>query len=170
MLVHKCNFLLELLSKTNAYFSRFFCNKDLPYAWVFRSFRTGAGLKSKKCGAGAGWDGLRGAGVGRERARFLKLIRVRGGFKFCGCKAGAGKNFNPRRTLLVVKGQSILFGTWTLYFPFPNRSLLLVVCARMVNLYIFCRQCVISRCSLTMESPKLFCFTTPTKSEVDTDR
>jgi len=42
----------------NAYCSRFHCNKNLPC--VFSSFRTGAGLKLKKCGAGAGWDGLRG--------------------------------------------------------------------------------------------------------------
>jgi len=30
MLVHKCNFLLQLLLKINAYFSRFYCNKNLP--------------------------------------------------------------------------------------------------------------------------------------------
>ena len=31
MLVHKCNFLLQLLLKINATFSQFYCNKNLPY-------------------------------------------------------------------------------------------------------------------------------------------
>jgi len=31
MLVFKCNFLLQPLSKINANFSRFYCNKNLPY-------------------------------------------------------------------------------------------------------------------------------------------
>jgi len=39
-------------------------------------------------GAGAGQKR-----AGRERTRFLKLMRVRGGFKFCG--AGADKKFQP---------------------------------------------------------------------------
>jgi len=30
-----------------------------------------------------------------ERAKFIKLLRVRGGFKFCGCGVGAGKKFQP---------------------------------------------------------------------------
>jgi len=32
------------------------------------------------CGAGAGWKC-----AGRERAKYLKLLRVWGGFKFCEC-------------------------------------------------------------------------------------
>jgi len=31
-----------------------------PSYWVLSSFRISAGLKLKKCGAGVGWDGLRG--------------------------------------------------------------------------------------------------------------
>ena len=41
---------------------------------------------------GAGW---KCTGVGRVRARFLKSLRVRGGFKFCRCGAGADKKFQP---------------------------------------------------------------------------
>ena len=84
---------MKLLLKTNAYFSRFYCNKNLP-----SSFRTGAGLRPKKCGAGAGWYGLRG-GCGC-------------GLEVCGAGAGnisqtpAGRertqNFNPRRTLIYT--------------------------------------------------------------------
>jgi len=54
-------------------------------------------------GVGVGWDGLRGScglevfGCGAGEARLLKLLR--GGFKFCGCGAGADTKFNPRRTL-----------------------------------------------------------------------
>jgi len=33
--------------------------------------------------------------AGRARAKFLKLLRVRGGFKFCGCGAGADRKFQP---------------------------------------------------------------------------
>jgi len=41
----------------------FFATKTCPSYEFFSSFRTGAGLRPKKCGAGAGWDGLRdGAG------------------------------------------------------------------------------------------------------------
>jgi len=66
---------------------------------------TGAGLRLKKCGAGAGWDGLWdgagvgcgqeqacGTGAGQERARFLKFMR--GGFNFCRCGAERTKNSN----------------------------------------------------------------------------
>jgi len=34
-----------------------------------------------------------GAGAGRVRAKFLKLLRVWGGCKFCGCGAGADTKF-----------------------------------------------------------------------------
>ena len=44
------------------------------------------------CGAGAGW---KWAGAGRVRAKFLKFLRVRGEFKFCGCGAAADKKFQP---------------------------------------------------------------------------
>ena len=45
---------MQLLLKINAYFSRFYCYKNLPWLWVFSSFRTGAGLRPKKCGRGTG--------------------------------------------------------------------------------------------------------------------
>ena len=67
----------------------FFATKTCPSYEFFSSFRTGAGLRPKKCGAGAGWVGLRDgagwkcAGAGRVRTKFLKLLRVRGG---CGQK------------------------------------------------------------------------------------
>jgi len=44
------------------------------------------------CGAGAGW---KCAGARRERAKFLKFLPVWGGFKLCGCGAGADKKFQP---------------------------------------------------------------------------
>ena len=57
--------------------------------------RTAAGLRPKKCGAGAGWDGLRG-GCG------LEVCGV--GADKISIPAGAGrertKKFNPRRTLV----------------------------------------------------------------------
>jgi len=45
-----------------------------------------------RCGLGwsAGWKC-----AGRERERFLKFLRVRGGFEFCRCWAGADKKFQP---------------------------------------------------------------------------
>ena len=39
----------------------------------------GRGLEVRGCGAGAG--------------KIFKLLRARGGFKFCGCGAGADKKF-----------------------------------------------------------------------------
>jgi len=50
---------------------------------------TGAGLGRKQCGASADWKGL------RERARLLKILLAREGFKFRGCGAGADKKFQP---------------------------------------------------------------------------
>jgi len=44
------------------------------------------------CGKG---EDYKCAGTGRKRARFLKLLQVLRGFKFCGCGAEADKNFNP---------------------------------------------------------------------------
>ena len=46
---NKCIFLTILLQQQLALVIR-----------VFSSFWTDAGLRPKKCGAGAGWDGLRG--------------------------------------------------------------------------------------------------------------
>ena len=42
-----------------------------------------------------------GAGAGRERARFLKFLRMRGAFKFCGCGAGADKKFQPAQNFIT---------------------------------------------------------------------
>ena len=39
--------------------------------------------------------GLEVCGCERQQARFLKLMWVQGGFKFCGCTAGADKKFQP---------------------------------------------------------------------------
>ena len=44
------------------------------------------------CGAGAR---KKCAGAGRERPKFFKLLRVRGGFNFCGYGGGADKKFQP---------------------------------------------------------------------------
>jgi len=43
----------------------------------------------RKSAGGLGWS------AGRERARFLKLMRVRGGFKSCGYGAGADTKLQP---------------------------------------------------------------------------
>jgi len=53
------------------------------------------------CGAGAG-AGWKCAGAGRVRAKFLKLLRVRGGegLNFAGAGRERTKHFNLRRTLL----------------------------------------------------------------------
>ena len=51
-------------------------------------FKQSAGLSQKHFGAGAGWKS-----EGRERARYRKFLRVRGGFKTCG--AGADQKFQP---------------------------------------------------------------------------
>ena len=67
---NKCIFLTILLQQKFA------------LVMSFSSFRTGAGLRPKKCGAGAGWDGLRG-GCGQNFSNS------------CGCE----HNFHPRRTL-----------------------------------------------------------------------
>jgi len=39
--------------------------------------------------SGLGWS------AGRVQVKFLKLLRVRDGFKFWGCGAGADKKFQP---------------------------------------------------------------------------
>jgi len=45
-------------------------------------------VEEKKCGAGAGWDDVRGElkSIGQVQARFLKLLPVWDGLKFCGCE------------------------------------------------------------------------------------
>jgi len=83
MLVHKCKFLLQLLLKIYAYFSRISCNKTCPsyeFLVVFGQVRV---WDWKSAGAG-----LKCTGAGRERARFLKLMRVRG---------GSGQKFQPEQ-------------------------------------------------------------------------
>jgi len=79
MLVNKCNFLLQLV-ENKCGFLTILLQQKLAQLWVFSSFRTGVGLRPKKCGAGGrglGWT------AGRVRAKFLKLLQVRGG---CGQK------------------------------------------------------------------------------------
>ena len=44
----------------------------------------------------------------RARERFLKFLRVWGGFKFCGSLTGADKNFHPRWTLIQRQRNQIL--------------------------------------------------------------
>jgi len=67
-------------------FSRYECLVVFGHT-IFSVFQTGAGLGQKKCGMG--WCAR------RERAKFLKLLWVRGGFKFCGCGEEADKKFQP---------------------------------------------------------------------------
>ena len=38
MLVYKCNFLLEFLLKINANFSQFYCNKNLHYLYIVKTY------------------------------------------------------------------------------------------------------------------------------------
>jgi len=52
------------------------------------------------CGAGVG---KKCAGAGLVRAKFLKLLRVRGGFIFAGAGRVRAQNFNLRRTLLPAQ-------------------------------------------------------------------
>ena len=80
------------LLKINAYFSRFHCNKNLPKLWVSVVFGQ-VRVETEKV---RGWRGL-GWSVGRVWAKFLKLLRVRGGFKFCGCGAGVDTKFQPAK-------------------------------------------------------------------------
>jgi len=104
MLVHKCNFLLKLLLKINAYFSLFYCNKTGPgyeFLVVFGQMRVWD-WKS------AGWDFLqRGVGAGAGCVgKFLKLLWVRDGFKFCWCRAGADTKFQPMQdSSAYISGQ-----------------------------------------------------------------
>jgi len=37
----------------------------------------------------------------RERARFFKFLRVRGGFKICECGTGADKKFQPAQDSII---------------------------------------------------------------------
>jgi len=69
---------MQLLLKTNAYFSRFYCIKTSP-TFVFSSFRTSAGLRPKKC-----W--VRG---GRGLGDFY-------GLDVCECGTRVGKIFQTR--------------------------------------------------------------------------
>jgi len=67
----------------------FIATKTCPKLWAFSSFRTGAGLRPKKCDMG--WS----AGLVRVRN-----LQVRGGSgqdfsNSCGCGAGADKKFPP---------------------------------------------------------------------------
>ena len=94
---------MQLLLKINAYFSQFYCNKNLLWLWVFSSFRTGAGLRLKKYRAewSAGRVQVRSMQV---QAKYLKLLWVR------------TQNFNPRRTLVGTHRQlmnDIHNGVWS---------------------------------------------------------
>jgi len=74
---------------------------------VFCSLRTGAGLGQKECGAGAGWEGLRGVLGGRGQD-FSNSCRA--GLNFAGARRERTKNFNPRRTL-IPSGKSAQLDT-----------------------------------------------------------
>jgi len=71
MLVHKYNFLLQILKKLMDTSYNFIATKTCPSC----EFLVVSGhFRPKKCGAGAGWKC-----AGRELARFLKFLRVRDG-------------------------------------------------------------------------------------------
>jgi len=101
MLVHKCNFLLQFLLKINAYFSRFYCNKNLPYLCVFSSFRTGAGLRPKSA-----WRACVGWSAGRVRAgwgqNFSNSCGCGAGVNFAGAGRVQTQNFKSRRSLMDI--------------------------------------------------------------------
>jgi len=80
--------------------------QKLAQLWVFSSFRTVAGLRPKKCGAGACGIVSR-AGARRVRAKLLKLLRVWGEFKFCGCGPLRTQNFKSRRSLMGISLRTI---------------------------------------------------------------
>jgi len=77
---NKCIFLAILLQQ------------KLVLVMNFSSFRKGAGLRPKKCGAGAGWDGLRG-GCGQN---FSNSYGCRAGLNF----AGADTKFQPTQDFI----------------------------------------------------------------------
>ena len=62
---------------------------------------------------------------GRERARFLKFLRVRVGFKFFGCGAGADKKFQPAQDSItcigVSRGHSSKFLVFLVILCFERR-------------------------------------------------
>ena len=53
-------------------------------------------------GRGLGWS------AGRVRAKFLKLLWVRGGFKFYGCGAGADTKFQPAQDSTTYRSTPII--------------------------------------------------------------
>jgi len=55
--MHKSKFFTANFVKSKCILPTILLQQKL---WVFSRFRTGAGLIPIKCGAGAGWDGLRG--------------------------------------------------------------------------------------------------------------
>jgi len=68
-------------------------------ALVFSSFQTRAGWGEKKCERrGLGWSAGR-CGLTCACARFLNLLRVPGGLKFC----GSGKKFNPQDSVVETR-------------------------------------------------------------------
>ena len=99
--MHKYNCLLQILLKLMDTSHDFIATKTCPSCAFFVVFgqlrvqdrksavRVRVGMV---CWAGVGW---KCAGAGLERVRFLKFLRVRGGFKFCGCGAGADKKLQP---------------------------------------------------------------------------
>ena len=90
--------LLQLLLKRNAHFSRFYCNKNLPYLWVFSIFLTGAVLRPKTCRARAGWNVLRG-GSGQN---FSNSCGCGAGLNFAGTGRVWTQNLKSRRFLMGI--------------------------------------------------------------------
>ena len=104
MLVRKWQFLLQLLLKMNAYFSRFLCKKTCPsyeFLVVLRQVQVwdwkSVGRGRCELGCPAGRDRCRlevcRCGVGARKIFLIYAGVGRGEFKFCG--AGADKNFQP---------------------------------------------------------------------------
>ena len=64
-------------------------------AWYFSSFQWQVQVWDRDKAGRVRFGRACGAIAGREWARFLKFLRVRGEFKFCGCGAGADEKLQP---------------------------------------------------------------------------
>jgi len=88
MLGHKYDFLLQIFLKLMHTSHDFIAIKtctSYEFLVVFEQLR----VWDREVMRGLGWS------AGRERAGFLKFLRVRDGFKFCVFEAGSDKKFQP---------------------------------------------------------------------------